>query len=195
MLPFLHDRLQKLERLLEHSSAALTKYNRLDLDLAAALTGFLDEAIAGYKTANRADVENELLALKAQYTLAQRGVHPLSLERITSHRRDMERAIALRVLQQSTQRLRADYGQDQQALAESRAQLRPILLQAMRKGLIDLLSHRTFTQQQLDELWQTILREPELQLAARQVAMQLSPIDIHILLGELIAAARGNGSG
>jgi phospholipase/lecithinase/hemolysin len=188
MLPFVHDRLQKLERLLERSNTALTKYSRLDIDLAAALTELLDEAIGHYKTANRADIENELLTLKALHTSAQRGVDPISLERVTTHRRDMQRAIALRVLQQSAQRLRADYSQDQQALADGGALLRPIVLQAMHKGLIDGLSRRTLTQQQLDDLWQTMLSEPEIQLAARQVAMLLSPIDIQLLLGDLIAA-------
>jgi hypothetical protein len=190
MLPFLHDRLQKLERLLEHSNAVVTTYNRLDLDLGTALTVFLDQAIAHYSTVNRSDVESELLALKAQYISAHRGIHPLSLERVTSHRREMERAIGLRVLQQSAQRLRSDYGQDQQALFEGRAMLRPVLLQAMQKGLIDLLSHQTLSQQQLNELWQRMLTEPELQLASRQVSMQLSRIDIELLLADLIGASQ-----
>ena len=84
MLPFLHDRLQKLQQLLERSNAVFFKYNQLDLDLALALTGFLDEAISLYRALNRTSTENELLALKAQFVSAEHGTHPLTLERITS---------------------------------------------------------------------------------------------------------------
>ena len=190
MLPFLHDRLQKLQQLLERSNAVFVKYNQLDLDLALALTGFLDEAISLYRALNRASAENELLALKAQFVSAEHGTHPLTLERITSHRREMMRSIALRVLQQSALQLRTDYEQVTQTLNEARIQLRPIVLLAMQKGLISQSQRKQISQHQLDELWRSLLKEPDIILAARQVAMQISLFDIQLLLSELITAAR-----
>lgn len=189
MLTFVHDRLAKLQRLLARSNATLTKYNALDLDLGVALSEFLDEAVEHYRASNRGDVENELLALKAFHTSAQHGVDPATLQRVTTHRRGMARGTALRVLQQSGQRLRADYGQDQQTLEEARTLLRPIVLQALHKGLIDVLSPAPLGQPQLEELWRTLLSDADTGLAARQVAMQLSGIDIQLLLAELITAA------
>lgn len=185
MLPFLHHRLQQLEQLLKRSSAVLVKYNQLDLDLAVALTEFLDEAITLYRAINRASTENELLALKAQFVSSEHGTHPLTLERITSHRREMMRAIALRVLQQSALQLRTDAEQVTHTLNEARTQIRPIVLLAMQKGLI----FQPQPQDQIDELWRGLLKEPEIQLAARQVAMQISLFDIHLLLSDLIAVA------
>lgn len=190
MLPFLHDRLQKLQQLLERSNAVFVKYNQLDLDLALALTGFLDEAISLYRALNRASAENELLALKAQFVSAEHGTHPLTFERITSHRREMMRSIALRVLQQSALQLRTDYEQVTQTLNEARIQLRPIVLLAMQKGLISQSQRKQISQHQLDELWRSLLKEPDIVLAARQVAMQISLFDIQLLLSELITAAR-----
>lgn len=190
MLPFLHHRLQQLERLLERSSAVLIQYNRLDLDLATALTDFLDEATTLYRTLNRTSTENELLALKAQFVSAEHGTHPLTLERVTSHRRDMLRAIALRVLQQSAQQLRTDAEQAAQALDGARKQLLPIVLLAMQKGLIPQPQGEPVSQGQLEELWRKLLDDPDIQLAARQVAMQTSLFDIHLLLSDLITAAR-----
>lgn len=188
MLPFLHDRLHKLEQLLEHSSELLAKYNRLDLDLAAALTEFLDEAIAAYRALSRTSVENELLALKAQFVSAEHGTHPLTLERVTSHRREMMRAIALQVIQQSALVIRTDIGKDTQLLDDAGSQLRPIVLLAIRDGLIPP-GQGPLTQQQLEQLWQTILSKPETGMAARQIAMQVSVFDIQLLLADLIAAA------
>jgi hypothetical protein len=189
VLPFLHDRLLKLGRLLEGSSTVLGKYNRLDLDLPAALSEFLDKAAAEYRALGRASAENELLALKAQFVSAEHGVDPLTLERVTDHRRVMIRAIALRVLQQSAQRLRSDLDLDAQILADARGQLRPIALLAIRDGLIPPPPGSSISQGQAEELWRTLLNHPEIGVAARQVAMQVSVFDIQLLLVELIADA------
>lgn len=185
MLPFLYHQLQLLQQAIERSNAVLVKYNGLALDLSVALTEFLDEAITIYHTLNQATAENELLALKAQVVSAEQGVHPLTLERVTSHRRAMFRGVALLVLQQSTLKLRTDTEQITQKLNEGRMQLRPIVLLAMQKSLIP--QSEQINQNQIEDLWRKLLEEPEIQLAARQIAMQLSLLDIHFLLLELIS--------
>lgn len=191
MQAFLHERLQALQRLLARSSAVLAKYNRLDLDLAAALTDFLDEAIAGSRTLGRAQLENQLLALQAQFVSAQQGTHPLTLERSTGHRRELQRAVALHVLQRSAELLRDDIARDDRALAEGRALLRPIVLAAIQHGLVDPQANAPLGQPALEALWQSLLKSPELHLAARQLAMQLGVYDIQLLLAELTQAASG----
>lgn len=187
MLPFLHERLQRLQHLLERSSATLVKYNRLDLDLAAALTACLDEAIDAYHALGRSDVENRFLALKAQYVTALHGVHPLRLEPVTSHRRTMQRTIALHVLQESAEQVRSDCSRDEQTLSQGKADLGPIVLLAFGKGLIEVPPGGTLDQRQLEELWQRLLRDAETQLAARQLATKLNALDILLLLEELVA--------
>ncbi len=189
MLPFLHERLRATEALLAASSEVLAKHNRLDLDLAPALTAFLDRAIAGYRALNRSSGENQLLALQAEFVSAGQGVNPMTLERVTSHRREMQRAIALRVLQRSAEQLRADLERDARGLADAGAQLRPLLLAAMQKGLVRPRRGKPMSQAQFHRLWRAVLGEPDLALAARQVAMQLSVYDIHLLLADLIDAA------
>ena len=169
------------------SSAALATYNRFDLDLAAVVVAFLDGAIDEHRALGVADIENEMLSLKAQYVSAQRGVQPLTLERVTTHRRDMERSISLRVLLKSAQRLRDELGRDRQSLDDGRAQLRPIVLSVIHKGLAPALPQPSITQQEIDALWTAVLNDAELQLAARQLAMQLSLVDIQLLLAELLS--------
>ncbi len=188
MQAFVHERLRVLQRLQARSSEVLAKYNRLDLDLATALTDLLDEAIAGFHALGRASNENQLLALKAQFVSAQQGTHPITLERVTGHRRELQRAIALQVLLRSAELLRADIARDSQALDDARGQLRTIVLLALREGLLPLKARRPPSQRQLDTLWRNLLRAPDIQLAARQLAMQLSAYDIQLLLAELILA-------
>lgn len=189
MQTFLHERLQALQRLLARSSEVLAKYNRLDLDLAAALTDFMDEAIAGSRTLGRAQLENQLLALLAQFVSAQQGTHPLTLERTIGHRRELQRSVALHVLQRSAELLRADIALDSQALSDGRALLRPIVLAAIQQGLVDPRAGAPPGQPELEALWGSLLQSPDIHLAARQLAMQLGVYDIQLLLAELIQAA------
>ena len=190
MLAFLHDRMQALQRLLDRSSEVLAKYSRLDLDLAPALHAFLDEAVAGCRALGRSNLENQFLTLKAQFVSAVHGTHPLTLERVTSHRRELVRAIALRVLQQSAEQLRADLDRDGQTLSEGRAQLRPIVLLAIRNGLVSMEDGKPPTQAELDALWRALLKDSDAALAARQVALQVGVYDIQLLLSDLIQAAK-----
>ena len=189
MLPFLHDRVRTLQGLLAASSAVLGKYNRHDLDLAPALGAHLDEAIATFRRIGRTQSENQWLAWQAQVVSASHGTNPLTLERVSTHRREMQRGIALRVLQQSAEQLRADLARDGAALAEATTQLRPIVLAAMHKSLFVPKAGRAPTQKQLEKLWAAVLADAELQLAARQVMMAVGPYDIQLLLADLIDAA------
>ena len=189
MQPFVHDRLQKLQQLLAHSSAVLVKYNRLDIDLASAVGGFVDEAIAVHQKLQLSSVENALLALKAQFVSAEHGTHPDTLVRSTGHRRALVRAIALRVLQHSSEQLRNDIAEDQQRLLDARRQLQPLVLLALRDGLIPLPRRRRLSQRRLQLLWRALLQAPDSTLAARQLAMQISVYDILLLLDELVETA------
>ncbi len=190
MLPFLHARLQALERLLKHNSAVLVKYNRLDLDLAAALTDCLDEAIDTHRALQRGSAENEWLALQAQFVSAEHGVHPVTGERVVGHRRELLRAVALRVLQHSAEQLRQAIAQDWQRLDDATTQLRPIVLVAFRQGLLTPRTRVPMSAARTEALWRDLLREPDIALAARQLAMQVSVHDIQLLLADLVTAAQ-----
>ena len=192
MQPFLHQRLQALAGLQAASSAMLAKYNRLDLDLAPALSAFLDQAVQGYRALGLASAENRLLALQAQTVSAAQGTHPDTLERVASHRRELQRAVALRVLQHSAEQLRGDIERDQRQLDDTRAQLRPMVLLALQLGLVTLRGRQPPALARLETLWRAMLAHADLQLAARQLAMQASVHDVLLLLAGLVEAARGS---
>lgn len=189
MLPFLHDRLRTLNRVLDQSNDVLAKYNRRDLDVGGALTELLDVSIAAYHGLNRATVENRLLALKAECVAASAGTNPLTLERVTTFRRTMQRATALRVLELSAEQLRGDIDADARQLADASALLRPIVLAGIQRGVIPLPWPGGDDQGALDRLWRELLTESDIQLAARQLAMQVSIYDIQLLLTDLLDAA------
>jgi hypothetical protein len=185
MQPFRHGRLQTLERLLARSNAVLVKYNNSDLDLPQELAYFLDDSVASYKTLALSIGENALLSMKAQFVSAQNGTNPLTLERITSHRRTLERAIALSVLQRSTQQLRTDIASNDESLSLSRERLVPITLNAFKKGLVP---ESPITPSDIEALWKTIMLDSDLRTSAQQAAMMAHPADVFLLLGDLLAA-------
>lgn len=189
MQVFLHDRLQKLRGLLTRSNEVLGVYNRLEFNLAACVTGFLNEAIAAHHAMQLAPEENALLALKAQFVSAEQGTHPDTLLRITGHKRELMRGIALRVLQHSAEQLRNDTNRDEQRLGDARRQLQPLVLLALRDGLIKLPLRKRLDQRQLQLLWDTLTLASDSTLAARQLAMQVSPYDVLLLLDEQILLA------
>lgn len=189
MLPFLHERLRALGALLDQSSAVLAKYNACDLDLHGALTDLLDESVAVYRRLNWATAENRLLALQSEYVAAREGTNPLTLERVVSHRRALQRAVALRVLNESSEQVRSDVEDDTQRLADVTALLRPIVLAGIQRDVIRIPWPTPSDPEAVARVWRDVLAHPELRLAGRQVAMQMSVYDIHLLLVPLLEDA------
>ena len=188
MQPFLHDRLQKLGQLLDSSNQALRLHAARDLGINEATAAVLDQAGTAYRGMGSSSGENEMLALKAQFALACDGVHPLSLERVASRRREMQRGVALRVLTASAERLRADYDDAERQLAGARERLLPMVLYSLQKGFIVLDPEGSYSESELNALWESLLDDPESQAAARQVALTVAAADILLLLGDLLAS-------
>lgn len=116
-------------------------------------------------------------------------MHPVTLERVIGHHRELMRGVALRLLQHSAERLRTDIAQHRQRLDDALASLRPIVLLAFRQGLITPRARVPMSAARIKALWRDLLREPDIALAARQLAMQVSVHDI-LLLADLVTAAQ-----
>ena len=183
MRPFLHARLAKWRSLLDQSNATLVKYNRLDLDLAPALTAYLDRAVETYKGLQRSEGENRLLAAKARFVTALQGIDPLRYEPVSTRRRSMQRTVALHVLQEASAQVRDDHRADRELLEIALEELRPSVLTALERGWIPALP---LDQARLEELWRRLLREPETRPATRPLELRLNVADILLLLEELV---------
>ena len=100
------------------------------------------------------------------------------------------------MLQQCSEQLRSDCDDDRRQLTDATQQLRPLLLLALQKGLLALPAKpakarapaRAVSQKAVQALWRSVLATPDMGLAARQLALQLSATDIELLLIGLIAS-------
>jgi hypothetical protein len=188
VLGFVHGRKQQVEALLVRANAVFTKHNQLDLDFLPALKDLLAAAAEHYRSQNRSAEENELLSLAAQVVAAEQGMNPLNGERVTTHRRGLRRAIGLKALQDCAALLRGDAAALARRISDGEGQLRPIILLSLQQGLLPT-DFRHEDEAALDTLWTRVLQDASTTLAARQLAMQLGPHDIRLLLRDLLAAA------
>lgn len=189
MLPFLHHRAAQLDGLLASANAALVRYNALALDLDAALVAHLEQSVTTYRDLGLSVAENEMLCLRAQYASARQGVHPLTLEHRTTHRRALERAIAQHVLGAGSELIRGDLTRIRAQLDEGTGQLRAIVLGALARGLILPADLPLPDQAAVDAFWEKVKADPDLALAARQVTLNLHALDIRLLLLDLVGPA------
>lgn len=190
MLPFLHDRLQRWQVLLLACNKALEKLGNRDLDLETAVSRFLTTAIDTQRQLQRADAENRLLALQAEYSTALGGVHPMTLERTMTGRRTMQRSIALHVLTRGGELVRGDQERDRQCLDQARAELERLVLAAWDLGLVEDPSGGEWSQPSLERLWQRVRAAAETASAARGVQARVNTVDIVLLLSDILAALR-----
>lgn len=187
MLPFLHDRVQRLLALLTQSGAVLDKFHRQDLDLAEAADALMADTIATWHALGLALPENEARAWRAELSAARQGLDPATGQRVSQHRRELQRGVALRVLLAHAGRLREQAAQDEARLDEGRQTLQPMLLVAEQQGLWPPAPPAAATQATLEALWRAMLGNATLATAARQLGMKLGAADVLLLLQEIVA--------
>jgi hypothetical protein len=190
MPPFLHQRLHRLEELLQSADSALRASSSHDPDLLDLAAAHLGDAGAVYAQLGISDAENQMVALAAQVAGASDGVNPLTLERVSSRRREMQRIVVLHVLQVSSERLRGDYADVRRSLELLRDRLTPLALYALQRGLVLPAPGSEPTQADLETLWQALTDDPESRQATQQIAISATSADVLLMLGELLLSVR-----
>jgi len=186
MRPFLHQRLRRIDELISASNLALQAYLEQNPSLANIVTRFFEQAGATYHRLGLSDGENELLALGAQFAAARHGIDPVSLERRNHHRRELERAVAVHVLQAGAARIRADGARFWQTFDDTTERLLPIVAVGIQKGLIPLAANDPDAVE-LETIWRSLLDDRDLQAAARPIAMTIAQPDVVIIIADLLA--------
>lgn len=189
MQRFYHNELKVLDSLLQALSRVIEKYNRRDLDLVAALETWLDNAVEGYKAAGRPERENGVLTWKSELVTAQRGVHPLTLEKVTLHRHQLQTSIAFRIMQSAAAQLQADREVCRKRLDEAGELAGQLIAAGLQSGVVtEATLAATEGQQQLEQLWKALGGEANIALGQKRLLLQVSRYDVWLLLAAVIAA-------
>jgi hypothetical protein len=182
---------QQLTGLVESVNAGFALYNDHNPELERELLALLDRAVAVYRQRGRQDRESQLLSLKAEIVTARRAVHPLTLEKVTLRRHEMQNTIAFKALQAVELQLRADLQAATDTLQRAEDLLSQVLVAAMQKGLItDATIVAATTQAAIEALWTGIAVDPDIALARKRVLLMVSGFDVLLLLDGLLSRLR-----
>ncbi len=182
---------QRLNGLLQGLSGVIEKYNRKDIDVLPALFQWLDGCIAQYKKGGHIEKESQFATLKAELVTAQRGVHPVTLEKITLRRHEFQMTIAWKVLQAAEARLRLDLMAVQDKLKEAAQLLGQVIVAGLQAGLLTkekIIDAKA--QEQIKALWTMLATDANIAIGQTRALLMVSEFDIIILLGDLFASIK-----
>lgn len=189
MQRFYHHELQQYEALMQALNAVLEQYNNRDGNLLPSLADWLRKAAAVYHKLGRSDHENRVLGWQAELNTATRNINPITLEKVSLHRHQMQSSIAFKVLQAAAAQVQADYQTCTQNLEEARLLAGQILTTALQLGLVtDEAVQEADTQEKLMALWKKMSADANVALGQKKLLLLVSRFDVWILL-EAVAAA------
>jgi hypothetical protein len=183
---------QQLTGLLRTLIDTFHLYNDRNPELNEALIVLLDAAAAAYRERGRAERESFTISLKAEFTTALRGINPITLEKLTVRRHEMQGTIAFKVLQSLESQLRNQLLEATEPLQQAENLVGQILAAGIQKGLIsDAAIRDTTTQEAIETLWRSIGSDADIALAQKRVLLLVSSFDISLLIDKLLSALRG----
>ncbi len=187
MQRFHHQIRQDLAALLGGLNSVTEKYSRKDYDTDAALRTLLDRVNADYKDRGLPDRESQLQLLRAEWSAAEKGIDPCTLEKVTVRRGEMKASAMLKVLRGLETVLREDYTASRAKLEEAAAMIGQIIVAGYQEGIIDdklLLSVNT--EAEYLKLWKTLGHDHNIALGQKRVLTMVSMPDIFLLLEEVV---------
>jgi len=191
MQPFLTREAGQLSGLAGTLSGVFRLYNDRKTELNDSLLAFLDDAAAVYKDRGHQEKETQVLSLKAELITALRSINPVTLEKVTLRRHEMQSGIAFKVLQSVELRLRSDVEEVSVSLRQAEDLLSQIIVVAIQKGLItDPVIAETTTQASIAALWKSMDADADIALAQKRLLLMVSIYDVLLLLDELLAGLR-----
>ncbi len=194
MKPFLHhDRKQLVKFLNEVADLGLAYRSRV-FGAEDRLSNWLAtlEEYFSQKPSGAAKVA-EIARLRNYLETANRGVHPVLLQKLNKGRREMQATAIFSVLNETTVLLVAYHEKIEASLEEAQELLEQILLSALHEDIIDGLSINTAASspRESEVLWTVLWAHPDLQLSCQRVLLSVSTQDVHLLLYSLVNRIRG----
>ena len=187
MQRFHHQIRQDLAALLAALNTVTEKYSRKDYDTDTALRALLDRVNADYKDKGLPDRESQLQLLRAEWSAAEKGLDPCTLEKVTVRRGEMKQSAMLKVLRGLETVLREDYTASRNKLEEAAAMIGQIIVAGFQEGIVDdrlLLSVNT--EAEYLHLWKTLGTDRNISLGQKRVLTMVSLPDVFLLLEEVV---------
>src|SRR5687767_6329997 len=165
MQRFYYNEISRLNGVLQELNAVMEKYSTRDFDLVESLLQWLNNAIKVYKEQGYAEKESQLQSLKAEVVTAQRGYHPVSLEKVMVQRQEMKYTAVFKVLQCAEQQLRGDVAVGKERLEEAGNLVRQVIIAGIQNGMITQeMIGKIKTQADIEATWQALSKDANIAL-------------------------------
>jgi hypothetical protein len=191
MQKFYYNEIKELTALVQQLNSVLDKYNRKELDLFPNLLQWLGNAIQFYKEQGQAEKESKFQILKSEFVTAQRNINPITFEKVTLHRHELQATIAFKILQAAELQLRNDLLLDKDRLQEAKDLATQVIIAGLQGGIITPEKIQDVkTQKDLEALWAMLSADANIALGQKRILLAVSIYDVWILLDELLAALK-----
>ncbi len=177
----------RLDKALQLLTAALEKYNERAGDADDALKKAFDEAVAIYKELGKSSQESLFQSLKTEWITAQRGINPVTLEKVSIRRNEMVNTIKFKIMQKAQQQLGIDIDEVEAVLKEATTLVSQIIIAAFQARLItagDIDS--TIKEEEIEALWKNIGKDDNISLGQKRVQLLISRFDALLIFGDLL---------
>jgi hypothetical protein len=183
---YLHEKAQ-LDKALQLLIIALEKYNGRDFDANEALKAAFDEAIGNYKALGKSSQESQFQALKAEWVTAQRGINPVTLEKVSIRRNEMINTIKFKIMQKAQEQLGMDAAEVEATLKEVTLLISQIVVAALQAKLFTTKEIAgTEMEDDVEKLWKTIGADANIALGQSRVLLLISKFDALLIFGDLV---------
>lgn len=166
---------------------ALAQFNAREFDADKALLKALNETIAIYKELGKTDRENEFQTLKAEWITAQRGINPISFEKVTQRRSEMVNMISFKVMQRASQLMNTDIQEVDAKINEVSLLIGQIIVAAFQNGLLTTDAIKAAkTQKEKEMLWDGLSADANIAIGQKRVLLMVNRYDILILFDDMV---------
>jgi hypothetical protein len=182
---------ERLNKALQLMIAALQKYNSKDFETDTALKLALDEALLVYKDLGKSNQQSQFEALMAEWVTAQRGINPITLEKVTVRRHEMLGTVKFKVMQRAQQQLAMDVEAVEAVLNEATTLVSQIIVAALQAGLITPADiQRADNADAVEMIWKNLDTDNNILLGQQRVLLMISRYDALLIFGDLLQQLR-----
>jgi hypothetical protein len=184
---FLHFKIVELEKLMNEQIKVYQSYSSNAFGFEREADELIEKTFHYYHAQNQINQANAIQGLISKLFTVRRGIHPISLEKITKDRRQTMLSFYFDVLHELEAIINENHKKIEDKLEQSQAMLKQILLSGIQLNVISESDLGDFRQnQQTEPIWDKFDSEPSLKLYKKKILLDISKQDALILLFEIL---------
>ncbi len=188
MTRFFYNDKAKLEKVAVLLQNALAKFSARDFDADNALLAALNGFTEAYKELGKSDRETQFLAMKAEWATAQKGINPLTFEKVAIRRSEMLSGVSFRLLHRAEQYLSDDLAEIETRLKDAETLVAQIIIAAFQAKLLPPVEElaKIKDPEAATPLWDTLAKDENIVIGQKRVQLLVHRFDALLIFCDLL---------